>query len=124
LKPKKVITKKLCDELIDHMSLGADFKSFAGKVGVSDQALRNWRKQNPEFEEAYQIGLMKSYTWWEKKSREVFASRNKMDVGMFVINMRNRFGWLTRDKETAPAKDEQDAFSEHYANWEKRKSER
>lgn len=115
--------QSFCKDLIDHMSTGADFRSFAGRCGVSEPTLYNWRKVYPSFQDAFDIAIERCYTWWEAQSRKPYSAKDRMDTGMFVINMRNRFKWLTRDKDQEP-KDNDDAFGENYATWEKRKSDR
>jgi hypothetical protein len=110
------------------MAEGADFRSFAGKVGVTEPTIHAWKKQYPEFQEAYALAIERSYSWWEEIARKYLFVRkdeDKVDTGLFVINMRNRFGWLTRDKDEKSGEQERpDAFSEIYRTWEKRKSDR
>lgn len=112
-----------CKQLIDHMSEGADFRSFAGKISVTERTIHGWKKTQPSFAEAYALAVEKCYTWWEKLSRARKTDKNAMDTGMFVINMRNRFQWSTRDKEPDQL-DRPLTEDEIYAQWEKNRSER
>lgn len=47
---------KYCDQLIDHMKQGGNFKSFAGKLRHTEQTLYNWSAAHPEFLESKKIG--------------------------------------------------------------------
>lgn len=109
------------------MNEGADFRSFAGKVGVTEKTLYDWKKAHPSFNEASLLALEKAYTWWEKLARKYLFIRKdeeRIDTGMFVLNMRNRFHWLSKDKEQTQTAEDTTAYGEMYATWEKRKSER
>jgi hypothetical protein len=105
------------------MRTGADFRSFAGHCEVSEPTLYNWRKTHKSFDEAFSIAIELCYKWWETQSRKPYSAKDRMDTAMFIINMRNRFKWTGKDKDDPPPKDD-DAFSENYMTWEKRKSER
>lgn len=115
-----------CEELIEHMSQGADFKSFAGKVGVTEPTLHAWKKSEPEFATAYAHAIEKCYAWWERLLREyivVEKGKPRADVGLLVLNMRNRFKWSSKDVETVTQGDKLTP-DEIYAEWEKSESER
>jgi hypothetical protein len=116
--------EKFCQDLITHMTSGADFRSFAGKCDVVEGTLYEWLKVHKSFAEAHALAVEKCYAWWEAIGRKGLYKDQGIDVGMFVINMRNRFKWLTRDKDDDKPPESPDAFSEHYRTWEKRKSDR
>lgn len=116
--------EKFCQDLIAHMSQGADFRSFAGKCDTTEKTLHDWKKAHKSFAEAYDYAIEKSYTWWEAIGRKGIYKDQGVDVGMFVINMRNRFKWLTRDKDDDKPQDDTSVFSEKYKNWKGRHSER
>jgi hypothetical protein len=118
--------EQYCELLIEHMTAGADFRSFAGKVGVTEATLYAWKKANPKFEEAAAIALEKAYFFWEALARKYLFVRKdeeRIDTGMFVLNMRNRFKWLSKDKEPVPGLDAP-SEDEIYATWERTRSER
>jgi hypothetical protein len=48
--------KKFCDELVDHMSNGYSFDSFAGTIKVSAMVLYDWCKAHTEFADAKALG--------------------------------------------------------------------
>lgn len=108
------------------MTEGADFRSFAGKVGVAEKTLYVWKEKQPDFAEAAAIAIEKAYFFWEALSRKYLIVRkdeDRVDTGMFVLNMRNRFHWLGKDKER-PLLDDPITEEEIYAKWEKTRSER
>lgn len=108
------------------MTEGADFRSFAGRVGVTEATLYAWKKAHPAFDEAAALALEKAYFFWEALARKYLFIRKdeeRIDTGMFVLNMRNRFHWLSKDKERSLI-DEPITDEEIYAKWEKNRSER
>lgn len=85
-----------CDLIIDHMTQGFSYESFAGVVGVSKQTLYNWESNNPEFKEAKEVGKSRSLLWWEGIMLEhiVHTQRGKrVDPNNWKYNMTVRFGW-------------------------------
>lgn len=108
------------------MTEGADFRSFAGRIGVTENTLYVWKKTHPTFDEASALALEKAYFFWEALSRKYLFIRKdetRIDTGLFVLNMRNRFHWLGKDK--APTLlDDPITEDEIYAKWEKTRSER
>lgn len=83
-----------CEMLIDHMTEGFSYKSFAGKLGITKQALYKWEKDHPEFAEAKEIGLSRSLYWWEALSLEHarYSQRGyRVDPVFWKYNMTVRF---------------------------------
>lgn len=98
--PPSKYDPKFCDELIQHMSEGFSFESFAAKVSVSRATLYNWRDGKPEFSEAFGIGEMKSLAWWELAAS--MAVRGKIEgfnATVWIFTLKNRFGWRDRAPE-------------------------
>lgn len=99
---------KYCEALIQHMSQGLSYESFAGTISVSKQTLYDWEKANPEFVDAKEVGLEKSRIFWEslgiqniintsESSPNVGSSSKSLNASVWIFNMKNRFGW--RDKQ-------------------------
>lgn len=59
-----------CEMLIDHMSQGFSYESFAGRIGTSRAVLYDWEKVNPAFLDAKSQGRDKSLFWWEKTGQD------------------------------------------------------
>lgn len=53
---------ELCEDLIEFMSTGMDFKAYAGHLGVGRQTLYDWCERHPAFAEAKEIARAKQYT--------------------------------------------------------------
>jgi hypothetical protein len=99
----------LCEMLIEHMSEGLSFESFAAKADCHFDQLYSWCKKYPEFYEAKNIGIAKSLLIWERLGiKGAIGELENFNVGSWIFNMKNRFKW--RDKlevsgdETKPIK--------------------
>lgn len=85
-----------CDQLIEHMAKGYSFETFGAAVGVARSSVYEWLK-NQEFSDAKKEGLMQCQLFWERMGIGGATGRIKgFNVGCWVFNMKNRFGW--RDK--------------------------
>lgn len=58
---------ELCDELINHMSKGYSFESFAGVINVTRSLLYIWLDEYPEFKEAKEIAFAKRALFAEEQ---------------------------------------------------------
>ena len=87
-----------CEDLIEHMSQGYSFESFAGLKKVNQDTIHEWAKVHPAFSEAKKIAFEQSRIFWERMSIEgLWNTKDKsMNTGMFCINMKNRFKWTDR----------------------------
>lgn len=98
---------RFCQMLIDHLSEGLSFESFAAIVGVTKKTLYNWRDANPEFLHSKEIGTEKSRLFWEKLGRDnIINSETSLNTGVYVFNMKNRFPDEWRDKQEREIKHE------------------
>lgn len=99
-----------CNMLIEHMSKGFSFKSFAGKIGVNNKTLYNWAEQHEEFFHAKSIGQEKSRLFWEQQGIDGLHDQyHKTEDGMTTLklnstvwrlNIMNRFpdDWRERSE--------------------------
>ena len=86
-----------CKRLIEWMSHGMSFESFAGEVSVGRATVHNWARAHPEFLEAKAIGQAKCLVFWEKLGIKAAAGGIKnFAATAYVFQMKNKFGW--RDK--------------------------
>lgn len=58
---------KFCEALVDWMSQGYSFNSFAGSINVSEQVLYDWNKVHEEFAEAKKSGTSKRNSLVEQR---------------------------------------------------------
>lgn len=93
---------KFCDMLVQHMSEGYSYTSFAGVVGVTRMTLNNWRNNHPDFREAFNIGMEKGRYFWEKLGMDLVTGLSKGSARAWEINMFNRFreDWKLKTHDT------------------------
>lgn len=90
--------KEYCKQLIEHMTKGLSFESFAGVLQVSNKTLYTWAEKNPEFLHAKKVGTDKSRLFWEKLGVAGAAGKiPNFGSASYIFNMKNRFKW--RDKQ-------------------------
>lgn len=94
-----------CQLLIDHMSKGYSFQSFAGLVSVATDTIYEWADKHPEFSEAHKVGVARSRKFWEEKGLEGIFSTSEtrrkgnatytvsksMNAAVWTASMRTRF---------------------------------
>lgn len=88
-----------CDMLIEHMSEGYSFESFAGVVKTCKQTLYNWLDAQPDFLDAKKIGFEQSRLFWEKAGIGLSVGRIDGNPTMAIFNLKNRFPSEWRDKQ-------------------------
>lgn len=86
-----------CDMVIEHMSMGLSFESFAGLIGTCRSTLYNWMEKFPDFMDSKKRGDMACLLWWE---REGFRALNQKfyQSSIWIMSMKSRFQW--RDHAT------------------------
>lgn len=58
--------KEYCELLVQHMSQGLSFESFAGEIDVNRDTVHEWATRHKDFSEAKRRGEAKSRIIWEK----------------------------------------------------------
>ncbi len=85
---------KYCDMLIEHMSQGLSYETFAAVISVSRQTIYDW-EENTEFLDAKRVAFEKCRLFWEKLGVGGTAGKiRNFSSGTWVYNMKCRF----RDK--------------------------
>lgn len=84
-----------CKKLIEHMSKGFSYTSFAGIIDVNVTTLDRWCNDFPEFAEAKTIGESKNLLYWEQKGIEGTEGK-QVSAPMWMFNMKNRHRWCDR----------------------------
>jgi hypothetical protein len=84
-----------CQLVIEHMSKGLSFESFAGVVGTCKQTIYNWTVKYPEFLDARNEADAKCRLFWEKSGIQgmFLGQHDKFNATVWVFNMKNRFHW-------------------------------
>lgn len=83
--------KKFCPMLVDHMSKGFSFTSFAVKAGVSRRTLHDWCRNNPDFQEAYEAGYAAALLFHEKLLIKGIQNRLSGNPTLLIFTLKTRF---------------------------------
>lgn len=89
-----IYDKSFCKLLVEHMSKGFSFESFAGVLRVNGESIKLWAKEHPEFSAAKQIGFELSRLWWEKTGIDGLHCTPQgpnLNANLWRVNMVSRF---------------------------------
>lgn len=113
-----------CIALIDHMSKGFSYESFAAKIGTCRQTLYNWEKEYPEFLDTKKQAQELCQFWWESAGinglytiveHDEDGGKNiiekKINPSMWIFNMKARFRWQDVEPKELPPPPEKDALT-------------
>lgn len=101
---------RFCTEIEEHMANGYSIESFAGKIGVSEDTVYEWRNaknpdgslKHPEFSESVKRGKAKSIWFWELFARNVSTGQiQNANAAMVIFQLKNRLGWKDRTDVTS-----------------------
>lgn len=81
------------DQLIEFMSRGMLLEDIASAWNVAPRTLLNWRNEQEDFQEAYEIGLVKCYSWWTTEGKKRFEEGNDKGFKYWMAVMNAKFGW-------------------------------
>lgn len=116
--------KKYCKLLIEHLSKGLSYESFAGRVEITRATLYNWEKQFPEFLDAKLKGLEIGFLNWDclavdvAHGSEVSSFNGKtlnirnIPPNVLKLNMINRYKWSDSLSELERIKNEVEKLKE------------
>lgn len=105
---------EFCEMLIEHMSKGLSFESFAGVVGSCRAVLYDWERKHKEFLDAKRKGTDLCLLFyetngvegmWDKEDYDAstkIRTSKKLNDRVWRLNMANRFGW--RENQTLQEK--------------------
>lgn len=95
-----------CEQLIEHMSNGYSFESFAADLSVSKDTLYEWSKVYPEFSDAHAVGRMKllkhleTFTIMAVGDTETY----KINTGLHIFRLKNQIGWKEKSEQEIQGK--------------------
>lgn len=81
-----------CELLVQHMTDGLSFESFAGKIGTCRSILYDWVRDHPEFSDAKSHGWDASLLYWELQGRNSLWEK-QFQASVYVFTMKARFKW-------------------------------
>ena len=93
--------EEYCEMVIEHMSKGYSFESFAGAIGTHKQVLYSWAEKFPEFNDSKKIAFEKCRVWWESQGMDGLWSSKEgsFNSSNWIFQMKNRFKEEWRDKQ-------------------------
>lgn len=99
-----VYRNDFCELLIEHMSNGMSFESFAGhpKVRVARAQLYVWREKHKEFQDAFEKGQSGKEYYLEGIALQASLNPKTFPVntGLLCFFLKNQIGWKDRVEHT------------------------
>lgn len=97
---------KFCKMLIEHMSDGYSFESFAGIISVDRDTIYEWRKAHKEFSDAFRVGKSKMLLKDEETLNKGIRGDIKANGALMALKMYNCHNWTSKSEVIQkPAKD-------------------
>lgn len=99
---------KYCAMLIEHMSKGFSYETFAATIGTSRQTLYNWEKQYEEFLYTKRIAFDQCQLFWETQGIKGLHSDKEgpnLQASLWMFNMKARFRWKDEDPKGGEKED-------------------
>ncbi len=107
-----------CQMLIEHMSAGYSYESFAGKIGKGRDTIYRWEKEFQDFQDAKKIGKDSSLKFWEdagvegmwtvttttSKNGDTYVTK-ALNSAIWIYNMKCRFRDQWNDSKEIKADD-------------------
>lgn len=95
-RPTKYAPEWMIPMILDGFQVGMSKLEAAHSIGITQETMRVWCAEYPEFSAAVKTGVEMSNAWWEREGRGALRD-DKYNNTMWIFNMKNRFGW--RDKQ-------------------------
>lgn len=93
-----------CIKLIEHMSMGFSYDSFAGKIGVAVTTLKNWESAHPEWVQAKAEGHAARLLHWEGIALGHVTGAVKANPAALIFALKNAFPENYKDKQELDVK--------------------
>lgn len=84
------------DVIVKILGEGGTICDVCAEIGITKQIFYNWIEKYPELKTAAEFGKTVGESTWGKMGREALE-KEKYNTGMYVLQMRNRYNWKTRD---------------------------
>lgn len=85
--------EEFCKLLIDHMSEGMSFETFAAIIGTHRSTLYDWEKRHKTFADAHRRGNELAQEFFEKLGLGIATGHTKGNVAAWSFLCKNRIGW-------------------------------
>jgi hypothetical protein len=116
--------EEYCKMLIEHMSEGFSYETFAAKIGTCRDTLYEWEKVHPEFSDTKKKAKEISQYWWESAGinglytiiehgpdGEKNIIEKKINQAMWIFNMKARFRWQDTEPQALPILPEKEVLT-------------
>lgn len=91
--------EEYCEMLIEHMSKGLSYESFAGLIGVGRSTIYDWEKSQPAFSDAKSVGHAKMTLNLEEIGLKGMMGKLKgFNASTFIFTMKNKCGWSDKNE--------------------------
>ena len=90
--------KEFCEQLVEHMSQGLSFESFAAVIDVNQDTLYEWAKVHEDFSESKKAARNKCMLFWERAGIQGMNS-DSFKSPVWIYNMKCRFPDQWADKK-------------------------
>jgi len=91
--------KKYCQDVIEHMSTGKSFMTFAGVIGVAESTINKWASDFPEFGEAKDIGFSMRNKVVEEKLLDAAFTDAECNTALLALVAKNVLKLRSEPKE-------------------------
>lgn len=68
----------------------------------SNHLWSKWMRESREFLEVIETGRVLSEAWWDERGRQIDSKG--FNSSLWLMNMKNKFGWSDDKKDTSPVK--------------------
>ena len=93
--------EEYCEMLVEHMTEGYSYESFAGKLGVTRDCLYKWEKRHEAFLYSKNIGFAKMLMFYEKTGIDAMKGLiPNFNATSWVFQMKNKCKWTDRVEST------------------------
>lgn len=82
-----------CHILLDCLSKGMLDCEIYDVLDICKNTFLKWRRENPEFEQAYQKGMPKCEAWWLRKMREKWEAGKDKGFKYCAMIMNSKFNY-------------------------------
>lgn len=91
--------EEFCLGLVEHMSQGFSYLSYAAVTGVAESTLYQWEIDYPQFSEAKKKAFSLNRLKWETLCLDSINDPGTLNSTLWIFNMKNRFPREWRDKQ-------------------------
>jgi len=106
--------EEYCDDLLEHMSKGFSYETFAAVIETHRSTLYLWEKIFPKWLEAKRVGIEKNMLWWEGIGMALATGKISASPSGWAFNMKNRFKWCDNPEPELPEGNENNVIRLKY----------